>query len=171
MFINISKYIAMSLLALLLAACDTDSAQTVTLMDGKLSFTLPAGMMDKSGKLSTQAINKHIYTDKSGKRTIIVIDGDNIAEGLDVLSQRLESQQRHHDPKLRVISNKPVHLQGNAAYQLNTVLSADNHSAWSSVILSKVNGKFLTFQITLPANDVQQARNEAEAIISSIVLK
>lgn len=62
---NLVKYVGMGLLVLGLAACDqkkdeaandngvsaSQSAQTVTLMDGKLSFSLPPGMSDKSGKL------------------------------------------------------------------------------------------------------------------------
>lgn len=101
---NLVKYAGIGLLVLGLAACDqkkddaandngasaSQSAQTVTLMDGKLSFALPPGMSDKSGKLGSQSTNMHVYADESGARAIIVIAGDATNEGLDVLSQRME---------------------------------------------------------------------------------
>ncbi len=183
---NMAKYVGIGLLVMGLAACDgkddkaaaddngvssSQSAQTVNLMDGKLSFTLPAGMSDKSGKLGTQANNMHVYADESGQKAIIVIDGDTTTEGLDVLSKRLEAQQRNRDPQLQVVTNKSIELKGQPAQQLDTVISANHQSSWSSVILSKVDGKLLTLQITLPADNQQQAQTEAENIIKAITLK
>ena len=75
---NLLKYAGIGLLVVGLAACDgkddkaaaddngtssSQSSQNVTLMDGKLSFALPAGMSDQSGKLGTQANNMHVYAD------------------------------------------------------------------------------------------------------------
>lgn len=182
---QLTKYLGIGLLVVGLAACDqkdkataddngasaSTSVQTVTLMDGKLSFNLPAGMSDKSGKLGTQANNMHVYADESGQRAIIVIDGDTTKEGLDVLAQRLEQQQRSRDPQLQVVTNKAITLKGEQAQQLDTVISANNQTAWSSVILAKTDNKLLTLQITLPADNQQQAQTEAENIINTITLK
>lgn len=182
---NLVKYAGIAFLVLGLAACDqkkddaandngasaSQSAQTVTLMDGKLNFTLPAGMSDKSGKLGNQATNMHVYSDESGSRAIIVIAGDATTEGLDVLSQRLEQQQRNRDPQLQVVANKAVTLNGQPAQQLDTVISANNQTSWSSVVLAKADGKLLTLQITLPADNQQQAQSDADNIVKSITLK
>ncbi|QKJ85228.1 hypothetical protein PMPD1_0245 [Paramixta manurensis] len=183
---NLAKYIGVGLLVVGLAACDgkddkaaasdngasaSQSTQTVSLMDGKLSFTLPAGMSDKSGKLGTQANNMHVYADETGQRALIVIEGDNTNEGLDTLAQRLEQQQRNRDPQLQVVTNKGITLKGQQAQQLDTVISANNQTAWSSVVLAKVDGKLVTLQITLPADNQQQAQTDAENVINTITLK
>lgn len=183
---NLVKYVGIGLLVLGLAACDqkkedaakddngvsaSQSAQTVTLMDGKLSFSLPGGMSDKSGKIGSQATNMHVYANESGQSAIIVIEGDTTNESLDVLSQRLEQQQRNRDPQLQVVSNKAVTLKDQPAQQLDTVISANNQTSWSTVILAKVDGKLLTMQITLPAENQQQAQSDADNIVKTITLK
>jgi len=184
---NLLKYAGIGLLVVGLTACDgkkddkaaaddhgansNQSSQNVTLMDSKLSFSLPTGMSDQSGKLGTQANNMHVYADASGQKAIIVIEGDNTAEGLDVLSKRLEQQQRDRDPQLQVVTNKSIELKGQPAWQLDTVISARNQSSWSSVILAKTDDKLLTLQISLPADNQQQSQTEAENIINTIVLK
>lgn len=183
---NLLKYAGIAVLVAGLAACDgkndkaaaddngvssSQSSQNVSLMDGKLSFTLPPGMSDKSGKLGTQANNMHVYADESGQKAIIVIDGESTDEPLDVLAGRLEAQQRNRDPQLQVVTNKTVTVKGQQLQQLDTVISANNQSSWSSVVLAKVDGKLLTLQITLPADNQQQAQTEAESIINTVTLK
>ncbi|EXU76819.1 DcrB family lipoprotein [Erwinia mallotivora] len=183
---NLLKYAGIGLLVVGLTACDgkndkaaadgngsssSQSGQTVTLMDGKMSFSLPSGMSDQSGKLGTQANNMHVYADASGQKAIIVIEGDTSSEGLDTLSKRLEQQQRSRDPQLQVVTNKAIDLKGQPAQQLDSVISAKNQSSWSSVVLAKVDNKLLTLQITLPADNQQQSQAEAENIINTITLK
>ncbi|MCE0490168.1 DcrB family lipoprotein [Pantoea sp. Mb-10] len=183
---NVVKYAGIGLLIVGLAACDqkkddtpanhsdaaaTQSAQTVNLMDGKLSFSLPAGMSDKSGKLGSEANNMHVYADETGQRAIIVIAGDTNNDALDVLGQRFEQQQRNRDPQLQVVSNKAVMLKDQPAQQLDTVISANNQTSWSSLILAKVDGKLMTMQITLPADNQQKAQSDADAIVKTITLK
>lgn len=183
---NIVKYVGIALLVMGAAACDqkkedagaddngvsaSQSAQTVSLMDGKLSFSLPAGMSDKSGKIGSQSTNMHVYADESGQSAIIVIAGDATSESLDVLAQRLEQQQRNRDPQLQVVANKAVTLQNQPAQRLDSIMSANNQTSWSSVILGKVDGKLVTLQISLPADNQQQAQGKADEIVKTIVLK
>ena len=80
------------------------ATQAISLLDGKLSFTLPAGMADQSGKLGTQANNMHVYSDATGQKAVIVIVGDSTNEDLAVLAKRLEDQQRSRDPQLQVVT-------------------------------------------------------------------
>lgn len=183
---NLMKYAGIALLVAGLAACDgkdekaaaddngvssSQTTQNISLLDGKVGFTLPAGMSDQSGKLGTQANNMHVYADASGQKAIIVIEGDATEEGLDALANRLEQQQRNRDAQLQVVTNKSIDLKGKPAQQLDTVISAENQSSWSSVVLSKVDGKLLTLQISLPADNQQQAQTEAESIVNTITLK
>ncbi|WP_449758386.1 DcrB-related protein, partial [Erwinia persicina] len=70
-----------------------------------------------------------------------------------------------------VVTNKSITVKGKQLQQLDTVISANNQSSWSSVVLGKSDGKLLTLQITLPADNQQQAQTEAESIISTIELK
>ena len=86
---KVAKLMGISLLALGLAACDGNTKDTkaapdgaaasapagqqVSLLDGKLAFTLPVGMADQSGKLGNRANNMHVYADSTGQRAVIVI--------------------------------------------------------------------------------------------------
>lgn len=182
---NMVKYVGIGLLVMGLAACDNSdskapaqgasaesstAAQPISLLDGKLSFSLPAGMTDQSGKLGTQANNMHVYSDATGQKAVIVIVGDNTTEDLGVLAQRLEEQQRSRDPQLQVVTNKSIDLKGHTLQQLDSVISAKGQTAYSSVVLGKVDNQLLTLQITLPADDQQKAQSEAESIINTLVI-
>ncbi|WAH50739.1 DcrB family lipoprotein [Pseudescherichia vulneris] len=182
---NLVKYVGIGLLVLGLAACDNNDTKTpaqgaasesnatgqpVTLLDGKVTFSLPADMSDQSGKLGTQANNMHVYSDATGQKAVIVIAGDNTNEELPVLAKRLEEQQRSRDPQLQVVTNKSIEVKGHTLQQLDSIISAKGQTAWSSVVLGKVDGKLLTIQVTLPADNQQQAQTAAENIINTIVI-
>ena len=184
---NLVKYVGIGLLVMGLAACDnSDSKKTpaqgasaesnatgqpVTLLDGKLSFSLPADMTDQSGKLGTQSNNMHVYSDSTGQKAVIVIVGDDTQEGLDTLAKRLEDQQRNRDPQLQVVTNKSIELKGQKMQQLDSIISAKGQTAWSTVVLGKVDNKPLTLQVTLPADNQQQAQTAAENIVNTLVIK
>lgn len=183
---NLVKYAGIGLLVLGLAACDNsdtsapakdgeaqsaEADKTVSLLDGKLNFSLPADMTDQSGKVGTQANNMHVYSDATGQKAIIVIVGDATDDALDVLAKRLEEQQRTRDPQLQVVTNKAVDVKGQTLQQFDSIISARGQTAWSSVILGKVDGKLLTMQITLPADDQQKAQSEAESIINTLTFQ
>ncbi|WP_313667051.1 DcrB family lipoprotein [Atlantibacter sp.] len=183
---NLVKYVGIGLLVMGLAACDNNDSskpaegtaaesnaatQQVTLLDGKLSFSLPADMTDQSGKLGTQANNMHVYSDATGQKAVIVIVGDDTTEGLDVLAKRLEEQQRSRDPQLQVVTNKSIEVKGHTLQQLDSIISAKGQTAYSSVVLGKVDNKLLTLQITLPADNQQQAQAQAENIINTLEVK
>jgi len=184
---NLLKYAGVSLLVVGLAACDgksdtaaadknassqaSQSSQTITLMDGKLSFALPAGMSDKSGKLGTQANNMHVYADDSGQKAIIVIEGDSSNDTLEDLAKRMIEQQRSRAPQLQVVTNKEITVNDQQLQQLDTVISANNQTVWSSLVMGKVDGKLLTLQISLPGDDQQAAQTEAGTILKTLQLK
>ncbi|WP_202304968.1 DcrB family lipoprotein [Dryocola clanedunensis] len=183
---NLVKYVGIGLLVLGLAACDNNdsktpaegaaaesnaSGQPVSLLEGKLSFALPADMTDQSGKLGTQTNNMHVYSDATGQKAVIVIMGDSSPDDLAALAKRLEEQQRGRDPQLQVVTNKSIEIKGHTLQQLDTVISAKGQTAYSSVILGKVDEKLLTMQITLPADDQQKAQSAAENIINTITIK
>ncbi|MFC3393705.1 DcrB family lipoprotein [Brenneria rubrifaciens] len=186
---NLVKYFGVSLLVTVLAACDgkTDDAanapeqdkpaaeasanQTVELLSGKISFTLPADMQDQSGKLGTQANNMHVYANGNGQKAVIVILGDKTTEALSVLTQRLEDQQRTRDANLQVVTNKTIEVDGQKLQQLDSIITSSGQQAYSSVVLGKVDNHLLTLQITLPADNQQQAQTTAENIIHTLKLK
>lgn len=149
------------------------SAKTVpvSLLDGKVSFALPEGMSDQSGKLGSQANNMHVYADNTGQKAVIVILGDNTTESLDVLSTRLQDQQRARDTNLQVVTNKSIELNGQTLQQYDSVISSAGQKAYSSIILGKVDSHLLTLQITLPADNQQQAQTDAEAIINTLKIQ
>ena len=127
-------------------------------------------MTDQSGKLGTQSNNMHVYSDATGQKAVIVIVGDATNEDLSVLTKRLEDQHRSRDPQLQVVTNKSIEVKGHTLQQLDSIISAKGQTAWSSVVLGKVDNKLLTFQVTLPAENQQQAQTAAENIINTIVV-
>lgn len=179
------KYVGIGLLVMGLAACDDSntntpaqnpaatsdtSGQAVTLLDGKLGFTLPAGMTDQSGKLGNQNNQMHVYSDATGQKAIIVIIGENTTEALPVMAQRLEDNQRSRDPQLQVVTSKSIEVKGHTLQQFDSIISAKGQTAYSSIVLGKVDNKLLTMQVTLPADNQQQAQAEAESIVNTIVI-
>ena len=88
-----------------------------------------------------------------------------------IRDRRLEEQQRSRDPQLQVVSNKSIEIKGHTLQQLDSIISAKGQTAWSSVLLGKVDDKLLTLQITLPADNQQQAQTEAENIINTLVIQ
>ncbi|WBF45300.1 DcrB family lipoprotein [Serratia rubidaea] len=184
---KVAKLMGISLLVLGLAACDGDSkdaaapagdaanssaaAQQVSLLDGKLAFTLPTGMSDQSGKLGNQANNMHVYADSTGQRAVIVILGDKTSESLETLAQRLETTQRARDANLQVVTNKAIDVDGVPLRQLDSILSSGGEKAYSSILIGSLDNHLLTIQVTLPADNQQQAQTDASAIISTLKLK
>ena len=183
---NLVKYVGIGLLVMGLAACDDKDTNAtaqgsvaesnatgnpVNLLDGKLSFSLPADMTDQSGKLGTQANNMHVWSDATGQKAVIVIMVDDPKEDLAVLAKRLEDQQRSRDPQLQVVTNKAIELKGHKMQQLDSIISAKGQTAYSSVILGNVGNQLLTMQITLPADDQQKAQTTAENIINTLVIQ
>ncbi|AEF43327.1 hypothetical protein SerAS12_0165 [Serratia sp. AS12] len=184
---KVAKLMGISLLVLGLAACDGDTKDTkapaggaaasapagqqVSLLDGKLAFTLPAGMADQSGKLGNQANNMHVYADSTGQRAVIVILGDKTADNLETLAKRLEDTQRSRDANLQVITNKAIDVNGVPLRQLDSIITSGGEKAYSSILIGTLDNKMLTIQVTLPADNQQQAQSEAEGIISTLKLK
>ncbi|EHC44514.1 DcrB protein [Salmonella enterica subsp. enterica serovar Give str. S5-487] len=164
-------FAALANLAESAAAESQASGQPISLMDGKLSFSLPADMTDQSGKLGTQANNMHVYSDPTGQKAVIVIVGDNTDEALPVLANRLLEQQRSRDPQLQVVTNKSIELKGHTLQQLDSIISAKGQTAYSSIVLGKVDNQLLTIQVTLPADNQQKAQTTAENIINTLVIK
>lgn len=181
---NLVKYIGIGLLALGLSACDNSdskaaaadtaqstSGQPISLLDGKLSFSLPADMSDQSGKVGTQSNNMHVYSDATGQKAVIVIVGNHSADKLDVLANRLESEQRSRDPQLQVITNKAIEVKGHPLQQFDSIISSKGQSTYSSIIIGNIGEQLLTMQITLPAENQQKAQTAAENIINTITIK
>lgn len=183
---KVAKLIGISLLALGLVACDGDTkngkapagdaaastaAGQVSLLGGKLAFTLPNGMADQSSKLSQQSNNRHVFADSTGQRALIVILGDKPADSLETLAQNLEQQQRSRDANLQTIANKAISINGVPLHQLDSIITSGGQKAYSSILLGELDNQLLTIQVTLPADNQQQAQSEAAGIISSLKLQ
>lgn len=184
---TITKLMGISLLVFGLVGCDdatkdnqepatnatvtTSAGQQINLLEGKLAFTLPKGMADQSRKLGDQANNTYVYADSSGQRALIVILRDKTADNLVTLSQRLEEQQRSRDSNLQVVTNKAIEVDGTSLRQLDSIITSGGQKAYSSILLGELNDQLLTIQITLPADNQQQAQSEAESIIHTLMLK
>lgn len=141
------------------------------MLEGTLAFTLPVGMADQSGKLGNQANNMHVYADSTGQRALIVILGDKTPDSLETLSKRLEDTQRARDANLQVVTNKAIDVDGVPLRQLDSIITSSGEKAYSSILIGTLNNNMLTIQVTLPADNQQQAQAEAEGIIKTLKLK
>lgn len=153
------------------AAANAQTGSQVSLLGGKLVFTLPNGMTDQSGKLGNQANNMHVYADSSGQRAVIVILGDKTADSLETLGQRLEEKQRSRDANLQVITNKAIEIDGVPLRQLDSIITSGGEKAYSSILIGTLDNQLLTIQITLPADNQQQAQSQAEGVINTLKLQ
>ena len=183
---NLVKYFGVSLLVMGLAACDgqsdtktadnagqtstsqNEAGKTISLMDGKFSLTLPAGMTDKSDKLSTQVNNMRVYADESGQKAVITMEVPASNDKLSDLAKRMIDQQQLRSPQLQVVTNKEITVGTQSLQQLDTVLNVNGQSAWSSVVMGKVAGTLFTLQVTLPSSDQQAAQTEAASILQTL---
>ncbi|AJI90123.1 protein dcrB [Yersinia pseudotuberculosis IP 32953] len=145
--------------------------QTVSLLDGKVTFNLPADLSDQSGKMGNQANNMHVYANNTGDKAVIVILGEGTNEKLEVLTNRLAEQQRARDANLQVVTNKTININGQPFQQLDSIITSSGQKAYSSIVMGTVGNQLMTLQITLPAENQQQAQTEAESIISTLKLK
>ncbi|AKP33904.1 DcrB family lipoprotein [Yersinia aleksiciae] len=172
---KITQFLAVGLLVVGLSACDSGSdsnvGQPVSLMEGKVALSLPADLSDQSGKMGNQANNMYVFANKTGDKAVIVILGDSTDEALDVLTARLADQQRARDANLQVVTNKAIKIDGQPFQQLDSIITSGGHKAYSSVLMGKIDNHLMTMQITLPADNQQQAQAEAESIISTLKLK
>jgi hypothetical protein len=183
---NVIKVMTISLLAFGLAACDGETkgskapagdaaasaqAEPVSLLGGKLTFALPNGMADQSSKLSQQSNNQHVFADSSGQRALIVIFSDKTPDSPATLAQRLEDKLRTRDANLQVITNKAIEINRVPLHQLDSIMTSGGQKTYSSVLIGEVDNQLLTLQVTLPADNPQQAQSEAATIISSVKLQ
>lgn len=172
---RITQFLAVGLLVVGLSACDSGSesnvGQPISLMDGKVALSLPADLSDQSGKMGNQANNMYVYANKTGDKAVIVILGDSTNEALDVLTGRLAEQQRVRDANLQVVTDKAIKIDGQPFQQLDSIITSGGQKAYSSVVIGNVGNHLMTLQITLPAENQQQAQTEAESIISTLTLK
>ncbi|SUH34291.1 lipoprotein [Salmonella enterica subsp. enterica] len=74
-------------------------------------------------------------------------------------------------PQLQVVTNKSIELKGHTLQQLDSIISAKGQTAYSSIVLGKVDNQLLTIQVTLPADNQQKAQTTAENIINTLVIK
>jgi len=66
------------------------------------------------------------------------------------------------------VTNKSIQVNGQTLQQYDSIISSAGQQAYSSIILGKVDDHLLTIQISLPADNQQQAQTDAEAIINTL---
>ena len=177
---NLVKFVGVGLLVAGLAACDgqsTDSAnsaasvpagENISLLDGKVTFTLPAGLTDQSGKLGSQSNSMHVYANKSGQQAVIVIMAPLPSDSLSTLSGRLVEQQKARDPSLNVLSDKSIEV---SAQEVNSVQTAKGQVSYSSIVLAKAGDQLMTMQVALPGENQQEAASIAKGVVNTLKIK
>lgn len=69
------------------------------------------------------------------------------------------------------MTNKTININGQPFQQLDSIITSSGQKAYSSIVMGTVGNQLMTLQITLPAENQQQAQTEAESIISTLKLK
>ncbi|VEA71231.1 Uncharacterised protein [Serratia rubidaea] len=69
------------------------------------------------------------------------------------------------------MTNKAIDVDGVPLRQLDSILSSGGEKAYSSILIGSLDNHLLTIQVTLPADNQQQAQTDASAIISTLKLK
>ncbi|ACR67286.1 DUF1795 domain-containing protein [Edwardsiella ictaluri] len=185
---NLVKLIGVGLLVTGLAACDGSStAETnapvqganatqpsvpegakVSLLDGKIGFTLPAGLSDQTSKLGSQTNNMSVYANKTGQQAVIVILAPMPQDNLNALSTRLIDQQKSRDASLQLLSSESVKLGGKEVEKVVSMQQANGHAIYSSIILAQVGDQLMTMQISLPGDNRQEAANIANGVLDTL---
>ncbi|MDN6072342.1 MAG: DcrB family lipoprotein [Enterobacterales bacterium] len=144
------------------------AGENISLLNGKVTFTLPAGLTDQSGKLGSQSNSMHVYANKSGQQAIIVIMAPLPADSLSTLSGRLVEQQKSRDPSLNVLSDKSIEVSGQQAQEVNSLQTAKGQVSYSSIVLAKAGDQLMTMQVSLPGENQQEAANIANGVINTL---
>ena len=70
-----------------------------------------------------------------------------------------------------MITNKAIDINGVPLRQLDSIITSGGEKAYSSILIGTLDNNMLTIQVTLPADNQQQAQSEAEGIIKTLKLK
>ncbi|ANI29637.1 lipoprotein [Yersinia entomophaga] len=172
---KMTKLFAVGLLVTGLSACDVKNdnnvGQPVSLLEGNIALVLPTEFTDQSDKISSPSSNKRVYATKNGEKAVVIILNEKDTAGLDVLAQRLIEQQKGRDANLQIVTNKTIQVDGKPLQQLDSIITSGGQKAYSSVVMGNVDNNSMTLQITVPAENQQQAQTETESIISTLKLK
>jgi hypothetical protein len=69
-----------------------------------------------------------------------------------------------------VVTNKAIDVNGVPLRQLDSIITSGGEKAYSSILIGTLDNNMLTIQVTLPADNQQQAQSEAEGIIKTLKL-
>lgn len=172
------KVLSVSLLVGWLSGCDDGSAagtknstlngQTVSLLEGGVTLTLPKKLRDQRGNLEAQTNNMFVYADTSGWQSAIVILSDDNDESTQTLIDELEKQQLSRDDRLQTLQRNTFNIGQHQLQRLDTLTQTKDRSVYSSIILMKLRGKLITLQINMPADNLSATAQAVEQIIQSI---
>ncbi|SFD18451.1 Uncharacterised protein [Pragia fontium] len=183
---KIVKIIGLCLFAASLAACDggkeqstpagnsastEQSAQQISALGGKVSFTVPDGLQDQSGKNTSQTTNMAVYADNNAQKMLIVISSSMPGDSLENLLTRMEDQQKMRDSELLVIKKTSVEASGQQLQRLDTAIKIDGKKNFSSTLLGQIDDQLLTMQITYPIDQQADAEKAVDKFISSLKIK
>ncbi|MGL4858321.1 MAG: DcrB-related protein [Enterobacteriaceae bacterium] len=170
-----------------LAACDnaqesaspsvhTSTAQngdsTYTLLEGKLTFTLPAVMQDQSQSLNPPSTTKFIYSDATGMQSLIVLIDPPVNLSPADQAQGLVQFYQKKVPDMKVLLDKSITIDKTEMHRLDLFDDNPNRKVkvLSVFVLGNIDNQVVTFQLSMPANDMAQAQKQVQQIIDSIKL-
>ncbi|GKX55574.1 lipoprotein [Leminorella grimontii] len=189
---KLMKTMGLCLFAVSLAACDGNKDSSTTPADngssaaaqpgasadgqtqvlgGKVSFNVPKGLQDQSGKSPSQTTNMAVFADNAAQKMLIVISSSMPGDSLENLITRMEAQQKMRDGELTLLKKAPVEAGGQTLQRLDTLVRIDGKKNYSSTILGQIGQQLLTIQLTYPAEQQADAEKAVDAFIASLKIQ
>lgn len=140
-------------------------------LGGKVSFNVPKGLQDQSGKSPSQTTNMAVFADNAAQKMLIVISSSMPGDSLENLIARMEAQQKMRDGELTVLKKEPVEAGGQTLQRLDTLVRIDGKKNYSSTILGQIGQQLLTIQLTYPADQQADAEKAVDAFIASLKIQ
>ena len=154
------------------AAQPSSSADGQTqVLGGKVSFNVPKGLQDQSGKSPSQTTNMAVFADNAAQKMLIVISSSMPDDSLENLITRMEAQQKMRDSELTVLKKGSIEAGGQTLQRLDTLVRIDGKKNYSSTILGQIGQQLLTIQLTYPADQQADAEKAVDAFIASLKIQ
>lgn len=143
--------------------------QQVSLIHGKLAFTLPRGLTDQSGRLKNRFHDMYIYSDHTGQRALTILVGDRDPDDHATLPDRFEAQQRFRDANLQVVANETITVNGVSLHRFDTIWDNQGRHNYSCILTGLLDGQSLVIRVRLPAGEDQQAQGQAQSEVNDLI--
>lgn len=180
------KVITIGLFAVWLSGCDDNSqnaAATQTtvnsavkggqasLLGGRFSFTVPSNLSDKGGETEGQTNNMLVYSDDSGRQSLVTLVVSADDTNLEVLAEALANQYHNREGNAKTVVKQAATIAGQPGWRLDIVSNVKGQPTYSSILMVIVGEELVTLQMSFPEEDSVKPETVVQQVMDSIVIK